>query len=74
MVVCPREGCDRDFEDKGGLRKHHTQVHGFRIPETKTCRACGDEFEVQPSQADKRESPPDLSRNQRMKYYWDYDG
>lgn len=41
---CPT--CDRDFDDKRGMKIHHSKSHGEEIVEVDVCPICDEEFEV----------------------------
>jgi hypothetical protein len=46
-VPCPT--CERYFESKGGMRRHHALSHGESlVQETSECETCGEAFESRP--------------------------
>ena len=49
---CPE--CDKELETERGLKSHYGQVHEGTLKNTETCSRCGDEFEVWPSQSERR--------------------
>lgn len=62
---CPTCGED-GFSSLQYVRIHHTRVHDERIPETKECEICDDDFEILPSQ---RETRPTCSHGCKSKLY-----
>lgn len=53
---CPEDECNRAFEDKSGLRKHHTDVHDGSISHaTKNCTWCGVEVSIPIRRVEKQE-------------------
>jgi hypothetical protein len=53
MKECPT--CGDNFDTEHGVKCHHTQVHGESLVErdTSTCDNCGEEFEIEPGNANK---------------------
>lgn len=41
---CPT--CSQTFASDHGVKIHHSVAHGERLTESRTCKQCGDEFEV----------------------------